>query len=106
MVHTPDIRALESEQSHLLMALDRVLAQEEQKESAARMARWLSLRGLVERAWSRVPGYRAHWQGYGFHPGMLQSWTAPPRRRPWTRAHRGLPARLCAFGGKPLPCGP
>jgi phenylacetate-CoA ligase len=74
MVHTPDIRALESEQSHLLMALDRVLAQEEQKESAARMARWLSLRGLVERAWSRVPGYRAHWQGYGFHPGMLQSW--------------------------------
>lgn len=74
MVRTPDVAALAQEQAHLLQALDRVLAQEEQRDNTARMGRWLSLRGLVERAWSRVPGYRAHWQSQGFRPEMLQGW--------------------------------
>jgi len=74
MVRTPHKRELALEQGHLLRALDRVLAQEELGESAARMGRWLSLRGLVERAWSRVPGYRQHWHSHGFRPEMLQSW--------------------------------
>lgn len=74
MVSTPDAQILMAEQQHLLQALDRALGQEELGHDAARMGRWLSLRGLVERAWSRVPGYRKHWQAAGFRPEMLQSW--------------------------------